>query len=396
MRQKFLALLLALALCLGLLSGCGKNQEEDIPGENAAGVKIDPVPAFAKHDGDEVVMTVNGSEVTWKEFFYQLYNVVYMISYYSTDGLVVWDDPCVADNTVTNAEYAWQTATDMCARYHVLAQRFADMGITLTAADRETLAQQLHRDIVQFCGEDGTEEEFESVLEEMYIDRATYDFMNEVAALYDKAYDETFGEKGERLDDEEVQSYITENEYITAKHILVKTVDDANQALPESELAEKEALANRLLTELQDVQNDRSALLAKFDELMNEYSEDTGLSGYPDGYTFRPGEMVEEFQNGAAALGDYEMSGLVQSQFGYHIILRLPTTRDSVVEYVDGVNDATIGAYAAAEAFGALTDAWTEEAEIVWPRKFKKETPANIFALPEGYASPSDESETEE
>lgn len=395
MNQRTISLVLILALCLGLLSGCGKTQEETTQGDSAAGAVIDPAPAFAKHDGSETVMTVNGSTVTWNEFFYQLYNEVYAVRYYSTDGLVKWDAPCTTGSTMTNGEYVWQTAVDTCVRYHVLEQKLADMGITLTAEDEQTLAQRLQSDIEQLCGEDGTEEAFDAVLKDMYMSRETYDFMNEVAALYDKAYDTVFGKNGERMDEEEIRAYVAENEYITAKHILIKTVDDANQALPESEIAEKEALAESILTQLREAEGDRASLLAKFDELMNEYSEDTGLSAYPDGYTFHPGEMVDEFQSGAEALADYEISGLVQSQFGYHIILRLPTTRESVVDYVDGANDYTIGTYAAVEAFGALLSAWTEEAEIVWSKDFEKETPENIFALPEGYVSPSDESETE-
>lgn len=73
--------------------------------------------------------------------------------------------------------------------------------------------------------------------------------------------------------------------------------------------------------------NDPQAL---FDQLMAEYNED---SGEPDeGYTFGPGEMVDEFYDGTAALEEYEISDLVESQFGYHIIMRLPSKIPTVEE----------------------------------------------------------------
>lgn len=384
MNRTSITWLVILALCLGLLTGCtGKNAEQDL----TVPVDIDPTVSFPKHGMDDVVMTIDGSEVTWSEFFYRLYSVVYQIKYYSDEGKMVWSDPCIADSSMTNAEYAWKTAVDVCTQYHVLENHFNDLGIRLEEDDETALNEQLWSDIESFCGADGTEEDFNKVLEDLYLDRATYDFINRVAILYDKAYETVYGVHGEQLTDAQIEQFITDNEYITAKHILIKTVDDANQALTGDELAEKTARATLLLSQLQEAEGD--ARLALFDELMVRYSEDTGLMAYPQGYTFTPGEMVEEFQSGAEALGDYEMSGLVQSQFGYHIILRLPTTRDSVVDYVDGENDNTIGAYAAAEAFGKQVEEWTQAAGVVWTKEFENETAASIFALPADYVAPT-------
>ena len=122
------------------------------------------------------------------------------------------------------------------------------------------------------------------------------------------------------------QHYGAENGSYSAKHILLKTVDDAGSALSEDEIAQKKAQAEDLLAQLR-ASNDPQAL---FDQLMAEYNEE---SGEPDeGYTFGPGEMVDEFYDGTAALEEYEISDLVESQFGYHIIMRLPSKIPTVEE----------------------------------------------------------------
>ena len=63
---------------------------------------------------------------------------------------------------------------------------------------------------------------------------------------------------------------------------------------------------------------------AKFDELMHEYSEDTGLLTNPDGYVAYPGQMVAPIETAAKALKEGEISDIVESDFGFHIILRIP------------------------------------------------------------------------
>ena len=116
-----------------------------------------------------------------------------------------------------------------------------------------------------------------------------------------------------------------------AKHILLLTKDMSQTVtnedgttgyapLDEATIAEKKALADDLLAQLRAAEDP----IALFDQLMNEYSEDTGLESNPDGYTTVKGQMVPAFEETALALKDGEISDVVESDYGYHIILRLP------------------------------------------------------------------------
>ncbi|MEG2097630.1 MAG: S-layer homology domain-containing protein [Pseudoflavonifractor sp.] len=95
----------------------------------------------------------------------------------------------------------------------------------------------------------------------------------------------------------------TADGFLAAKHILIR-----DKAAAEAVLATLKADPSQ------------------FDKLMNEKSEDgrsaDGKLGAPNGYLFSAGDMVPEFEAGTRALSIGAMSGLVESQHGYHIILR--------------------------------------------------------------------------
>jgi len=87
--------------------------------------------------------------------------------------------------------------------------------------------------------------------------------------------------------------------HITAKHILVETYEQA------------EVIQLALWAGID------------FDELMWEFSIDPGTAMFPGGYTFGRGEMIPEFEDAAFALAVGEISEIVPSVFGYHIIKRV-------------------------------------------------------------------------
>lgn len=114
--------------------------------------------------------------------------------------------------------------------------------------------------------------------------------------------------------------YIVENGVLAAKHILLLF---ENYDSPEKcRLA-----AEKLLDKLEEGED--------FDTLMWENTDDqSGLSANPDGYTFRRGEFVPEFEAAARLLDVGQMSGLVESDYGYHIILRTQADREQVKAWI--------------------------------------------------------------
>lgn len=367
MMKKLIALVLAMTLCLTVLAGCGKADEPAV---------IDPEAAYAKHAPDEVVMTINGSEVTWAEFFYFLHSGLAGLQQYVGD--IVWSGDCITGQG-TNAEYVWNFAMESVKQFHIVDEMAAEMDIQLSEDDEKLIAEVKASDVLNFCGPEGTDEQFDEVLKSMFMTRDVYDYVNRVSCLYNYVFDETVGVESENLSDEQVADFVASVPYVSAKHILIKTVNDKNEPLSEEEIAEATEKAQTIYEELMSIE-DMAEQQARFDVLMKEYSEDTGVEFFPDGYTFKPGEMVKPFEDATFALELNGISEPVKTDFGYHIILRLPTTRDSVVDMASPENVMTIGNYAAFDAFETLVNGRMDEADIQWMDGFQDLSPETVYA----------------
>ena len=176
-----------------------------------------------------------------------------------------------------------------------------------------------------------------------------------------------------------MQAYAEENNYITSAHILFltsETVTDADGKSTSKELsdevkAEKKAKAEELCAELKAITDDTERW-TRFKELMNEYSEDTGLAQFPDGYCFTKGSMVTEYDDASRALKEYEVSDVVESQFGYHVIMRLPTKGTDLVSYSNGYTQSVVPlTYLAAPVeFDADIAEWASSADIKYTKLY--------------------------
>ena len=184
----------------------------------------------------------------------------------------------------------------------------------------------------QILGENATVEQLAEELENTsHLSVKAFRFYSEALDLYTMLAQELYGAQGEKLTEEDIVKALEDQGYISAHHILFMTIDPmTGKNLEQDEVAAKLQQANDLVKELRAIE-DHDELLKRFKELKEQYCEDTGKQAYPDGYTFTPGTMVPVFEDTVKALKDYEVSDTVQSDYGFHIIMRLPLGGDSLL-----------------------------------------------------------------
>ena len=336
MKKRLLALLLVLVMGLSLAACNAPAADDPDPSDSAstdpeasgsAAIEADldqDILSFAAGEAayGSPLITVNGKAVSNSLFLYWLaFSASYFESTYYYYGMTVAD----------YADYILSDACSMAAYYELLAQKTAELGCPLTDEQLETIKTT--------NGVGGEDHEMRKVLygltEEdlMFIYSINDYYLNLMDALIPAPTEE------------DLNGYVYQ-----AKHILLATASSAADGVVtlttgetvdytgtvEEFNAEVEAKAQGILDQLTAASAEELPTL--FDQLMNEHSQDgrdeSGALAAPDGYTTTAGQMVAEFEDAALALEFGQISGLVKSSYGYHIILR------GEVEDLDSYADA--------------------------------------------------------
>ncbi len=282
---------------------------------------------------DAIVASVNGNGASADLIAYWIgYDVSYLDSYmqYYTGSSLDWDYTLSDGTNIT--DYIKSNVYSSVKQHLVLENLANKYGVTLTEGQESAMADSDQTYIDQY----GSEEAFEEEIAKLGMRRETYDRVARSNYLYQNLY-QLYNTEGSALyaSDEDLAVYAADQGYITADHILLATKDlTTGEALTDEQKTEKKALADEIKQKLDACEGDLDELTALFQELADEYSEDPGRETYPTGYTFTTGSMVQEFEDAAYALSEGEVSEVVESSFGYHILLRLPLDKSAAADEV--------------------------------------------------------------
>ena len=322
------ALAAALVFALSALCGCG-GQSGGGASSSAGGSSqtpamdlsqiTDPYLAVSGLAADEVVITVGSVEITAAHYLYWLNRAI--SSYLSQSGAAApapdWDTE--TEEGLTIGRHMLDQAEELAVFHGMLRQTAQAEGISPDPSIASDTNDRYVNLILQSGGDESlvTHVFWASMLtKELSVE------LNADSGLFSQLRELYYGEdSGHYPTDAEVNAYLDENGYFRVKHILLKTTDQAGKPLDESSVSLQKTIADSLLSELRASEDP----ITLFDQLMNKHSEDGGLSGAPDGYIFDAGSsLVGGFREAALALTVGEISDVVETDVGYHIMLRLP------------------------------------------------------------------------
>lgn len=262
--------------------------------------------------GGKIVATAGKTKITEGEFNFYLSSIKTQMKGTEIQTDEDWETKEIEGKKAI--EVAKQRALDIAVKnveYRDLAQL---AGIELTDDDKAAVKKMKEQVITNNGGSSG----YKKFLKDNGITDSFTDMMCESTVYYSKISD--IIKNDTPITDDMLNAKFeysdVRSEYRKAKHILFLTVDSATrQPLSEEEQQKAKEQADAVYARVKNGED--------FDSLMNEFSQDPGLSSNPNGYVFGSGEMVSEFEQAVDAIAPGDVT-FCKSDFGYHIIKRLP------------------------------------------------------------------------
>ena len=288
---------IVLTLSVSAFTGCGKKDLNI--SENGASILATTEVA------ETAVATVNDEAITVADLQYYIYSSAMMQLYQKNpkfDGdisNIKWTEKQESGKTLE--ETILDDALNMAITDLITSQKGAEQGIVFSEEEKNQMNQFIDNFVSQYG-----DEIFRLNLNAMGMSsKEDYQRIYERITLSQMIEEDIQANTNKYISDiEELKKY-KGTDKATVQHVLILSEG--------SKFENPETVAKEVLVKARADED--------FVALMEQYNEDPGATAA--GYTFGPGEMVEEFEKASFALEIEEISDIVQTDYGYHIIKRM-------------------------------------------------------------------------
>ena len=311
--KKAAAVCLSVFLCAAFLTACGGKW----------GTRV----VFTTGLGKDDVFRIGDESCKLPELM--VYLTTTQNQYENVYGDEIWKTDL---NGVTLEENVKETVLAKIAQIKTMYLLARDKGVELT---EQEISQ------VDSAAEEYFSSLNETEVEQMGVSQETVRNLYRQYALADKVYQQIIRDINPEISDDEART-------ITVQHILIKTytVDGDGRNVPYSEASRAEAYqkAQEVYALAADGEHD-------FEQLASQYSEDAAVT-----YSFGKGEMPQVFEDTAFQLETGQVSDVVETEYGYHIIKCISTFNREETD----ANKLKIVEQRRKEVFGQEYDAFVE------------------------------------
>lgn len=290
------------------------------------------------------IATVDGNIISKAEFMYYLENVKSQmltkagVTAGTAEAESFWEGEIDGQKA---SDVAKDKAMEECVRTEICTILAKEAGLTINAETKSSIKSYIEEggdQIAQIKDMTGLSDSLLKTLFEK----------SEYANMYAQSY---FAEHEEELTapDEEIQKKYQE-EYSRVKHVLITNTPDAEGE--ETPLADEDFVATQKALAEEVLEKAKSG--ADFDALVKDYGKDPGMETSPDGYTItKNGQMVAEFEAAAFDIEIGEVSDIVETSYGWHILKRYPLLTEGT-EYENNIG--TVSSQLSSELFNDYVD----------------------------------------
>ena len=275
---KWLAICMTGIMCLGILTGCREKEDSN--------TKVVLTTGFEKNE----IFRIESISCKLPEIM--VYLTTAQNQYESVYGSEIWEANVEG---ITLEQNVKDTALARIAQIKTMNLLAKEYGVELSDQEKSTAAEAAG---IYYGSLNEKERELMGVTENTIVE------LYSEYALANKVYNFIIRDINPEISDDEART-------ITVQHVLIKTyaLDGAGEKIEYTEAAKADAYATALEV-LRLAREDTD-----FEELIEKYSEDNKGT-----YSFGKGDMEKSFEDAAFNLETGEISDIVETKYGYHII----------------------------------------------------------------------------
>ena len=282
---------------------------------------------------NKVVLTIDDSDYTKSDFMVYFYSVKYDYFKDDVDNITKDDMEIVFnnDNNVTLGEYLKEKTLDEIKTATVIREYASKNNVELSDKDYTKLEEEKKKYIKSLGGRS----KFKRLLRNNSTTEKSYDKMVETDKLYEKILEKLYGEgKRKDLTEEELldarNNY--KNHYFKIEQVILTTIDvETRKSLSDTVINQKKALAETIYNYAIDGSD--------FEELVGKYSE-SAIDKEPPYYEYyKVGDLLTEIESAILELDDNSVSGVIQTNYAFHIIKKLEMDDSKFDEYLDELRE---------------------------------------------------------
>ncbi len=283
-------------------------------------------------------------------------NLSMIMSYgYPADQLKSMLDQASGEDGTTQGEFMKKNILEELKQVIAIEKLAKENDISLSNDDKAYLEETK----ASYIEQQGGKAEFVKMIKEQGFTEETFDDIQENNLLQQKVFNALCAPGGiYSVDQNEVVADVVANNVRVRHIVIVGSESDAD-------FAEKKAKAEAALK--------RARAGEDFEALIAEYGEDPGMETYVDGYVFNKEGILADsgspldptFTSTSFSIGVNEISDIVLSTSGLHIIKRLPLDEEFVIK-----NISTYYEGYAAEVFSAKVLEIAEKIEVKTTEEF--------------------------